>query len=57
MSKIELNARDLQFKTLDDNRRVVQLKGGVAFDEDFQAECKEAGVKEFVKQDDEDTEE
>jgi hypothetical protein len=57
MSKIELNSRDLQFKTLDDDRRVVQLKGSVAFDEDFQAECEEAGVKEYKKQDKEEDEE
>jgi hypothetical protein len=46
--KIEINSRDLQFKTLDDGRKVVQLKGATAFDEDFQRECEEAGVKEYV---------
>lgn len=47
--KIELNSRDLQIKTLDDGRKVIQIKGSTAFDEDFQNECIEAGVKEYVE--------
>lgn len=49
--KIEINSRDLQFKTLDDGRKVVQLKGATAFDEDFQRECEEAGVQEYKNRD------
>lgn len=51
MSKIELNARDLQIKTLGDDQEVVQIKGGTAFDESFIAECRENGVKNFEDRD------
>lgn len=54
MAKIELNSRDLQIKTLDDGQKVVQFKGSTAFDEDFIAECEEAGVREFIERDRED---
>lgn len=51
MSKIELNSRDLHIKTLEDGRKVAQLKGVVAFDEDFIAECEANGVKpEAIKE-------
>ncbi len=52
---IELNARDLEIKTLDDDREIVRLKNGTAFDEGFMALCKEAGVKPaYVDKDDKD---
>ena len=53
MAKIELNSRDLQIKTLDDNKEVIQIKGMTAFDDDFIAECKEKGVKEWIDKDEE----
>ena len=34
MAKIELNSRDLQIKTLDDNKEVIQIKGMTAFDDE-----------------------
>jgi len=49
MAKIELNTRDLQVKTLDDGREVVQLKGSGAFDPTFIVECKELGVLSEIK--------
>lgn len=42
---ISLRPSDLCIKTLDDGREVVQLKGGVAFDESFIEEMKDNGVK------------
>jgi ABC-type Fe3+-citrate transport system substrate-binding protein len=50
MSKIELNSRDMHIRTLDDGRKLVQLKGAVAFDESFIDECVDLGVKpEHIK--------
>lgn len=54
MSKIELNTRDLQVKTLDNGSKVVQIKGSTAFDEDFIEECEQAGVKQYVKREEDD---
>lgn len=54
---IELRPSDLCIKTLDDGREVVQLKGGIAFDESFIDEMKESGVKPAVIKEDEHEEE
>lgn len=51
--KIEMNARDLQITTLDSGAEVVQIKGGTAFDEQFIEECRQAGVKEKVIEEEE----
>lgn len=46
---ISLRPSDLGIKTLDDGREVVQLRGAVAFDENFINEMKEAGVAPYVE--------
>lgn len=43
--KIVLNPWDLGLKTLDDGRQVIQLKGSLAFNESFIADCMERGVQ------------
>lgn len=55
--EIILKTRELQTKTLDDGREIVELKPNVAFDEDFVEECKEKGVKpKAIKFEDEENE-
>ena len=45
---ITLRSSDLFIKTLDDNREVIQLRGGLAFDPEFISEMRQAGVREMT---------
>jgi len=56
-NQINLNARDLYIKILDDDVEVINLRGGTAFDKGFIEECKSKGVREeTVKEDNNDKE-
>lgn len=60
MANITLRSSDLTITEVLDNEsgnmvEVVRIKGGVAFDEDFITECKNNGVKKWVKDKEEET--
>jgi len=51
---MELRNYDLFIKTIKDSKtgedkKVVQIRGSLAFDESFIEECKSLGVKEYVE--------
>jgi hypothetical protein len=54
--KIELRASDLEVKTLDDGREVVNIKPFLAFDEAFIQECVSSGVKPYTIRENEEEE-
>lgn len=56
---IILKPREMMIKTVNTDRgeeEVVQIKGSIAFDDSFIAECRSKGVKDIVEIDKETTE-
>lgn len=50
---INLRPSDLCIKTLDDGREVIQLRGAVAFNEQFIEEMKQEGVAPIIERQEE----
>lgn len=49
--KIEIESYNMEIKTLPSGAKVAQIKPSVAFNDEFINEVIEKGVKEYVKQD------
>lgn len=50
--KIEIESYNMEIRTLSDGKEVAQIKPSVAFNEEFIAQVRAAGVKDFKPRED-----